>query len=1687
MADAGRRPMGRLFYWTLLVVMTASMVRVPGFAGKAPQSGPATTTVSDIVYGADGTPASGILIITWPAFVTASGTAVAGGSTTVTLGTNGAANGVLNVALVPNAGATPAGVYYTVVYQLSVGQATTEYWVVPTTSPTDLATVRTTPGSGQAAQPVSMQYVNSQLATKANDVAVVHLAGTETVTGTKSFSAPPNVPAPVNSGDVANKSYVDQSVANVGAGSYLPTAGGTMTGPITLPADPSAPMQAATKEYVDAGVGAKADLISGLVPANEMGAGTATAGSCLLGNGTSFGTWGACGSGGGSGNVSTTPAASQNVVQPEGTQFSTNNLANVRYLTPAWNWVQSPSNNLATAGANTVNLTPCPAGIDTSANAKRPYYVYIAGAGTPEAALVTGGTCTGGAATGTIIVQTLNAHSGAYTVGSATSGIQEALNDGGPQGAGVVIPPTGAPANALPVYATIYLQSNKSSLRGEGKPTLLCKTRSVCLFLGDRVNSNDFGGLEVNGIRFAAGNSFDGIKITNTACAASVSTITLNNTGASAIQAGDWVDINWTFTQHYSGLHQVTTASTTQFTYADTNCGGGSGTIASQASAGFVSLENAAIEDNGNGSSLHEIFVSDKGTLGTWGVWQNHIVVDNDQAFKLDTMNVDEGANCTANYCGQSIYFPGPFATNAAVAWLSHLDLSLQCEGNGVTDWAGNTLRIQNSVIQGFRQWGVYDGTLRGGYGSGEFDDVYEEVGGCSNPLYPATGGQAMSGLLNAGSGNVIHGGEFPVGQMPQFAASGNQGTRYNYCFVVHDTSEGVSKCLPAGFATVDSASPAGSVVVSWPRVQGTGTVTYDVLRYVGVGGAAIAPYTGGCAGGSTTACGSVATAVAQCSTTLCSYTDTASLSTTSYAVAAPSYMPGMFWLPGGTVTLATADTQNFITSPTFLDDTAMITNLSPIITEGGQMAPQVFSQRCGSGMGNEWISCLAGNSNGNNSVPNATVLQYGEAAGGLPANLKGRLNFTSSQSASIGSGEIITLVDSNPAKTLATPGNRPSEDAADTYLGTDSGGVGYGSVGLAVGAPISISSYINAPPNGTSFLERLTAGAKTFNVPVSVNGNFTVAGGTVTLPVTGTGAQCLHVSATGVLSGTGADCGSGSGGGSGTVNGGTAAQIAMYSGSGTAVSGDSALTDNGTTLNYSGSGGITAATGTFSGNLTVNGQLNVAGPWTVSSPVPGSGMTAAAAGTSSLGISSDGNFYISTNGGNPLKVATTATSSYFSNLFQEDGNDLGEYVVGGTTATAQNLHVYSSYANSSTWTRTSVGFDSTDNYAVLRSESSPSGSAYGLGFWLNSGLKWVIDASSNLKPWVDQSYSVGTFNGSTGVALRPSTVYVAGSPTSDSGLELGKFANESYELCNDTTTGTVLNGLAVLTTAGCAIEPTSDVTSGVIGVVIANAGKTGTATLVRTGSAYCGFDSAPTTVGDYVVASSVGGSYFACHDAGATLPSGQQVLGRVLMATPGGQTAQIFFDMPGSNAGSSGSAVSSVFGRTGAVVAASGDYAVSQITGAAPLASPAFTGTATGPTQSAGDNSTKLATTAYVRGEVNALAWSCPISGFTSTVSSCQWTVPAGITITGFDLYAGTAATACTTYPVVEIYDGTSSVEVGSFAITMTSGTNGYTQVTGSTAFTAGHALRIKTATAGVGCTGPSNVVATITYQMTN
>lgn len=79
-------------------------------------------------------------------------------------------------------------------------------------------------------------------------------------------------------------------------------------------------------------------------------------------------------------------------------------------------------------------------------------------------------------------------------------------------------------------------------------------------------------------------------------------------------------------------------------------------------------------------------------------------------------------------------------------------------------------------------------------------------------------------------------------------------------------------------------------------------------------------------------------------------------------------------------------------------------------------------------------------------------------------------------------------------------------------------------------------------------------------------------------------------------------------GGGSGTVNAGTANQIAIYPASAAAVSGDSLLTDDGTTHTYTGTGGILSTTaggikaganGGAAGVLTLNGSTSGAATFT--------------------------------------------------------------------------------------------------------------------------------------------------------------------------------------------------------------------------------------------------------------------------------------------------------------------------------------------------------------------------------------------------------------------------------------------------------------------------------------------------------
>jgi hypothetical protein len=1682
MFDAGemgarRRPLWRLAGGLALVF---GILVLRAAAAPVPQSGPAVTTVSDTVYRADGTPAQGTLVITWPAFLLANGTPIAAGVNNVTLGTAGQ----LTTTLVPNVGVTPAGMYYTVVYQLNDGTTRTEYWLVPTTSPANLATVRTTPGSGTAAQPVSMQYVNTAIAGKANDNAVVHLATAETITGTKTFSAVPNTPAPANAGDVANKGYVDNAVSNVGAGNFVPVAGGAMTGPLTLSGSPVAALQAAPKQYVDTGLATKADLVSGRVPTSELGTGTTSATVCLYGNQT----WGACG------NVSTTPSATQSIAEPASAVFTANRIGQKR-MADQFYWKQSPTTPAALSpGAVTVTLSPCPQGfLNTINGTNSNHWIYVDSATGDaqqpgEPVLITGENCTAGSASGTITFSVAYAHAAGYALESGTGGIKEAVVDANQvrydtvRGNNTWVELT--PNQVTTMKAPLYWQTSMGRLSGSS--LIECTVNMSCINVGD-----------TNSLGWASGNSnlyfdnvMDGFWLRPSAsmvfwdvAPAAPSTITAGSTNVTlqipTCPAGFWPKIpNQILWLNGTSGGLVTTAyeaaapgpgEFVQVTGGTCTPGATNGTIiivpATPGLSAFAAhgtgytLSNGAtsyIEDNSENSVISNIMTNGwTGNAGYGFVVQN----DNNQAETLTNLNMLGGTRCDNDFCGATLFGPGPNTFNAGITTFTG-GTNQTC-----TEWYdGNDLSIGPTVCQGFQNYAIFMSTKRGGsLEHAVLNTVHRERGGLSNSLGVGLGAADM---IVQGYSLTVDGNGDGVNEFPAFTVAGTPGGQLQaYYLSIMDVTDGI-KTVPIPLGTASVTNPnANNVTVKWVTADALSgkTINFELYRVALLAGVpGIVPNPNVCDGVNGDPTCLVATNISPATICdihgACTFTDnvqTPSAVTpyTGIDGAGSGYFPFDSFSPGGIVLNSSATYQGepacLIVMGGWLNTFASIfdNEIAPggCLPSGGSFNPMLTAFSNNGGGYAQWGLLLPDR--------NKT------ADGGLWTNLKGRINL-------IGGGtyprDAFTWVDSNPAKTLGSKldygsgvvgsvyggVNRPQWDVGDIATGVENSGTGLYNRVPASGV---FDWYVGALPNnpgGTSnnWTEELSVSGHTFNEPVTVNGNLTV---------------------TGVCTGCG-----GGGSGSGTVNSGTASQVAVYPGNGAAVSGDSALSDSGTTLNYAGTGGISAAAGTFSGNVTVNGQLMVAGPWMVDSPVPGSAMGAAPSGTSSLGISNDGNFYISANAGTPLKVATTGTSSYFSNLFQEDANDLGEYVVGGTTANPQAFHVYSSYTNSSTWQRTSLGYDGTDNLAVLRSENSSSGSAPGLGFWIGSSVRWAIDSTSTLKPFLNNSINIGS------TTLAPQTIYAA---TSLDTLTQGR---ENFELCNDGTTGTSLNFLAVYNgaTPACAVKAGTSATDGVIGVVSNGSGTTLNAVITYRGYVPCSFDGA-TTAGDFVVASTTNAGD--CHDAGATRPTGVQVIGRVesTNGTLGTYGVRASLDAPNN---STASPVTSAFGRSGAVTAASGDYSVGQVTGAAALASPALTGTPTAPTATAGNNSTQLATTAYVKSEIQ-LVFSCPIGGTTTaSVSYCNWTAPAGITITQFDLFASTAPSGCTTFPVVQVWDGTAAAEVGSYSITMS--TSQETLVTGSTTFTSGHGLRLRVTTAAAGCTtGAANVTAAVTYQMTN
>ncbi len=121
---------------------------------------------------------------------------------------------------------------------------------------------------------------------------------------------------------------------------------------------------------------------------------------------------------------------------------------------------------------------------------------------------------------------------------------------------------------------------------------------------------------------------------------------------------------------------------------------------------------------------------------------------------------------------------------------------------------------------------------------------------------------------------------------------------------------------------------------------------------------------------------------------------------------------------------------QGFSTAPVISE-----TEPSNMVSVIGNLYPQIFIRQCqgnpnigGNFFGGVWEQCLAGKPGGNIG---ALLLQTGTSSG--IGNLKGILNFEGGSLTNIYPQHFLTLIDSNPYKTLATIGSRPPNDANDT------------------------------------------------------------------------------------------------------------------------------------------------------------------------------------------------------------------------------------------------------------------------------------------------------------------------------------------------------------------------------------------------------------------------------------------------------------------------------------------------------------------------------------------------------------------------------------------------------------------------------------------------------------------------------
>jgi hypothetical protein len=762
------------------------------------------------------------------------------------------------------------------------------------------------------------------------------------------------------------------------------------------------------------------------------------------------------------------------------------------------NWSQTIADALIGGKPATVKLSPCPTGIDTESDAG--YQVRLSGDHQTEAVNVvsTPGGCVSGAPSGAITFTPFYSYARGYTIGSASSGIQETINalcGTNPipwknSQCNVTIPPNGPgyPSHSFNTYdiiGTVYFHSNQSVLNGYGV-TWNCLGRGRCLQIGDLKNSNDYTNNTVLGLSFrtplnlTSRPEFVGVAVIGTKRMSEVATVTTAT--AHGFRPGDMVTIMFTDNDAFWGDAIVTAVPTpTTFQYAH-----GGPDIPAQQTPGVVALAYVAVLDNAMNTHLSDISY-DK--VGENGAFNNFFDLWDDENVTIDHFNNNAiSLNATATWTGAFVFSAGNQGPKHQIAPVITLrDSSITANSsNGLTIYNSNGVYVENTVLQATGPWQIYSSNSTGNYQGAFLKNIYSESVPQMNPLlnpkspFPGLG---IAGLIAGRSSGAA---KFAItgsgGTQGWFPSGGTGPIEYSYFVVAKDKTTG-TQTSPMQILNYHSKGN-DRIPVRWPRIaNGTDLITYDLIRMAtptGVG--SVYPHAGGCLGNSTAACGSVATNIAQCDGLACTYTDSGAAPTANYAILPGNYTGNLVFWPGSIVTVNRSVSVD-----------SEVPNVVGVSLGGNaiQLARQCSFWGVVSPGG--YTDCMASVTSTNNSVPNqtGTLMSDGGAMGGGMSASKGRLNFSTSPSAILQPHHIITLVDSDPALTRATWGYRPPASSKDTWIGIDvaGGGVPLDKGRLAFGAPVSISNYIDSVGDGKTFdwKERLTANEKTFAIPVTI------------------------------------------------------------------------------------------------------------------------------------------------------------------------------------------------------------------------------------------------------------------------------------------------------------------------------------------------------------------------------------------------------------------------------------------------------------------------------------------------------------------------------------------------------------------------------------------------------------------------